>query len=49
MNYNTQMAIKFYKLYIYQFPCAVYHKGEFIWYSTSDDIAQISINKLLWL
>ena len=46
---NRIIAIWFYKEYLKKFPCAVYNKGEFKWYSAYDDIAQIAINKLLWL
>lgn len=42
------MAVLFYKNYIWKFPCAIFHKGKFIWYSSKYDIATIAINKKLW-
>lgn len=42
------MAILSYTEHIWKFPCAVYSKGKFKWYSSRHDIATIAINKKLW-
>lgn len=46
---NKEIAISFYADYIEKFPCAVYSKGKFKWYSSRHDIATIAINKKLWM
>ena len=45
---DKDLAILCYTDYICKFPCAIYKKGEFSYFTNKYDIAQIAINKKLW-